>query len=78
MAFVQPKCRKIDDDLRWLVAPVTDTGMRLAEAAGMLTKDFIHANGGSIYARIRGVGSRRREAKATFLLKVKHGGQQNV
>ena len=33
---VQHLCRKIDDDLRWLVALVSDTGMRLAEGAGLL------------------------------------------
>ena len=36
---VQNRCRLIDDDLRWLVALVSDTGMRLAEAAGLLKSD---------------------------------------
>jgi len=31
---VQHECRKIDDEIRWLVALVSDTGMRLAETAG--------------------------------------------
>lgn len=35
LAMVQTKYREIDDDLRWLAALVTDTGMRLAEGAGM-------------------------------------------
>ena len=38
---VQNKCRLIDDDLRWLVALVSDTGMRLAEGAGLLKSDII-------------------------------------
>ena len=38
---VQHLCRTIDDDLRWLVALVSDTGMRLAEGAGMLKSDII-------------------------------------
>ena len=38
---VQKECRKIDDDIRWLVALVSDTGMRLAEAAGLLRKDVV-------------------------------------
>jgi integrase len=38
---LQKDCRRIDDDLRWLVALVSDTGMRLAEAAGLL-KDDLH------------------------------------
>ncbi|MBC7147370.1 MAG: tyrosine-type recombinase/integrase [Thioclava marina] len=37
---LQSECRKIDDDLRWLVALVSDTGMRLAEAAGLLKQDL--------------------------------------
>jgi len=37
---VQEECRKIDDDLRWLVALVSDTGMRLAEAAGLHVDDL--------------------------------------
>ena len=38
---VQHLCRAIDDDLRWLVALVSDTGMRLAEGAGLLKSDII-------------------------------------
>ena len=38
---VQHLCKKIDDDLRWLVALVSDTGMRLAEGAGLLKSDII-------------------------------------
>lgn len=37
---VQTECRRTDDDLRWLVALVSDTGMRLAEAAGLAIEDF--------------------------------------
>ena len=38
---VQQQCRLIDDELRWLVALVSDTGMRLAEGAGLLKSDII-------------------------------------
>ena len=31
---------QIDDDIRWLVALGSDTGMRLAEAAGLSVSDF--------------------------------------
>ena len=31
---------QIDDDIRWLVALVSNTGMRLAEAAGLSLDDF--------------------------------------
>ena len=37
---VQAKCREIDDEIRWLVALISDTGMRLAEAAGLAIADF--------------------------------------
>jgi integrase len=37
---VQRECVKIDDDIRWLVALISDTGMRLAEAAGLSVTDF--------------------------------------
>jgi len=37
---VQAACKQIDDDLRWLVALISDTGMRLAEAAGLATADI--------------------------------------
>ena len=36
---VQRECMQIDDDLRWLVALVSDTGMRLAEATGLSLND---------------------------------------
>ena len=38
---VQQQCLSLDDDLRWLVALVSDTGMRLAEVAGLLKSDII-------------------------------------
>ena len=38
---VQHLCRTIDDDLRWLVALISDTGMCLAEGAGLLKRDII-------------------------------------
>ena len=38
---LQRHCYKKDDDVRWLVALISDTGMRLAEAAGLMMKDLI-------------------------------------
>ena len=32
---IQRLCRSLDDDMRWLVALISDTGMRLGEAAGL-------------------------------------------
>ena len=40
LRHVQRECVQIDDDIRWLVALVSDTGMRLAEAAGLSVADF--------------------------------------
>ena len=37
---VQSICREIDDDLRWLIGLVSDTGARLAEIAGLAMSDI--------------------------------------
>ena len=37
---IQAKCYALDDDLRWLIALVSDTGLRLAEAAELLREDL--------------------------------------
>jgi integrase len=37
---IQQSCMKHDDDMRWLVALISDTGMRLAEAAGLHMDDL--------------------------------------
>jgi integrase len=37
---IQSACFEIDDDLRWLVALISDTGMRLSEAAGLAIADI--------------------------------------
>ena len=37
---VQSLCKDIDDEMRWLIALISDTGMRLGEAAGLLKKDI--------------------------------------
>lgn len=43
---IQTECYRLNDEIRWLVALVADTGMRLAEAAGLLCEDIIHDNEG--------------------------------
>ena len=40
---IQRHCQSTDDEARWLVALISDTGMRLAEAAG-LSKDDLYLN----------------------------------
>ena len=42
---VQEECYKADDEKRWLIALIADTGMRLAEGAGLLKSDFIEHDG---------------------------------
>ena len=42
---VQEECYKADDEKRWLIALIADTGMRLAEATGLLRSDFIEQDG---------------------------------
>ena len=34
LIILQKACQETDDDMRWLIALISDTGMRLAEAAG--------------------------------------------
>ena len=36
---IQQLCREKDDDIRWLIALLSDTGMRLAKAAGLAKED---------------------------------------
>lgn len=43
---IQTECYRTDDEMRWLVAMVADTGMRLAEAAGLLCEDIVHDDDG--------------------------------
>ena len=42
---VQAECYKADDEKRWLIALIADTGMRLAEGSGLLRSDFIEQDG---------------------------------
>ena len=38
---LQRECVLLDDDIRWLVALVSDSGMRLSEAVGLLGDDLV-------------------------------------
>ena len=40
MAKIKFECLKIDDDTRWLVALIFDSGMRLSEATGLMIDDL--------------------------------------
>ena len=37
---VQSNCRSLNDEPRWLIALISDTGMRLSEACGLLVSDI--------------------------------------
>ena len=37
---LQSECRNLDDEPRWLIALISDTGMRLSEACGLQTSDI--------------------------------------
>jgi len=38
---IQGECRSLNDEPRWLIALISDTGMRLSEACGLLTSDIV-------------------------------------
>ena len=41
----QADCYKADDEKRWLIAPIADTGIRLGEGAGLLRSDCVEQDG---------------------------------
>jgi len=38
---LQRECVALDDDIRWLVALISDSGMRLSDAVGLLVDDIV-------------------------------------
>ena len=38
---IQEECRSLNDEPRWLIALISDTGMRLSEACGLLSSDIV-------------------------------------
>ncbi len=60
---IQKACIDIDDDLRWFVALVSDTGMRLSEAAGLQVSDLVFDQGEIPFARIQEHPWRRLKTK---------------
>jgi len=41
LRVIQQRCQTTDDEPRWLVALISDTGMRLSEAAGLARDDIV-------------------------------------
>jgi integrase len=62
---VQEECVKADDDIRWLVALISDTGMRLAEATGLLCEDFKCDDSGNLSVLVRPHPWRRLKTKGS-------------
>jgi len=60
--LIQRHCREVDDEIRWLLALISDTGMRLAEAAGLALNDII-LDSGIPYIDLKPNGSRRLKTK---------------
>ena len=50
--LIQRVCFDMDDEIRWLVALLSDPGMRLSEAAGSITSD-IHLNSKVPHIRLK-------------------------
>jgi integrase len=38
---IQEECRSLNDEPRWLISLISDTGMRLSEACGLLSSDIV-------------------------------------
>ena len=58
ISHIQQECLRIDDEQRWLIAILSDTGMRLSEAAG-LEKEHVSLDEGYPFLKVRGTGVRR-------------------
>jgi len=61
---IQKECLQINDPNRWLIALISDTGMRLAEATGLLCSDF-HLDEKIPFVNITPHTSRRLKTKSS-------------
>ena len=62
--MIQHVCFEMDDDIRWLVALLSDTGMRLAEAAGLAISD-LHLDAEIPFVRLTEHSWRRLKTKGS-------------
>ena len=53
LSKIQTQCKLHDDELRWVVGLVSDTGMRLAEALGLVREDFEYDQNGNLSVYVR-------------------------
>ena len=61
---LQRLCRQMDDEPRWIIALLSDTGLRLSEALG-LTTDEVHLNAAIPYIEIKPQPWRRLKTKSS-------------
>ena len=61
---IQKECVAYDDDMRWLVAILSDSGMRLGEAAGLLKSD-LQIDGEIPYLNVQPHGWRRLKTESS-------------
>ena len=80
LVVIEKKCVELDNDVRWLTALISDTGMRLAEAAGLLVSDIKLDNKVPTLplANTRGGRSRPMEVSATSRWSACRFGQQSA
>jgi len=62
--YIQKQCESINDDRRWLISLISDTGMRLSEAAG-LHKNDIYLDEGNPYIVLKPHSWRRLKTKGS-------------
>jgi len=65
LRMIQARCQELDDERRWLIALISDTGLRLAEAAGVLREDIHLQDSSGPFIRIRPHPWRRLKTKAS-------------
>ena len=49
---MQLECQNLDDEARWLISLISDTGMRLSEACGLLVSDM-HVNAATPFVDLK-------------------------
>jgi len=59
---IQLACKNLDDDMRWIIALISDTGMRLSEAIGIKRED-VNIDGHIPYVSIKPNNKRRLKTK---------------
>ena len=65
LQLIQKRCMETDDEARWLVALISDTGIRLSEAAG-LSKEDVQLDADIPYVEIRPHKWRRLKTKSSI------------